>query len=184
MKHLKLTYILITVLILSLNACKVDSDIDDAANTIADALGSGIENNDEKIDDYEDAYSDTEREYLDGDEGLQILDNDVPTERYFMGTFYKASGYGQCAEFPSVTRLYSYDDFIYIENNQQDLLAVAELFQDDTFDFSFIVLNEFGEKLKNTCTCYYKEYEWYGDEWDCTCDGDNNCDLRYTGKNN
>lgn len=185
MRQHNIILIVALTLTIGLNACKVDSDIDDAASTIADAIQNGTNRDHSDTDDHDNIYTDDENNSYDGETGLQILDNNTPADRYFMGTFYKAAGYGQCAEFPSVTRLYSYGDTIFIENNEQDLLAVASIFEDDTFDFSYLVMDEFGDKVKSTCTCYYKENEWYGDEWNCTCENDDGvCDLNYDGKNN
>lgn len=178
-------YLIISIMtLLNLTQCTIDTDIDDAASTVAETIENQTEATSNNYDQEEmsDASVDYDDDVFDPEEtGLQILDNDgVPSNRHFMGTFLWVNGIDRCDEFPIVTRLYSYDEYIYIESNQQDLIAEAVLFEDGTFDFGFGIMDEFGYLDEYACTCFYEEYEWYKDEWKCSCDGElDNCSLNY-----
>ena len=113
------------------------------------------------------------------DSGILIPSTDLPDDRFFMGTFRRVAGNDRCEGFPLVTRLYSHNGKVYVEDNQQDLLAEANLFQDGTFDFGYGVLDMYGHTNGYACTCFYDEDNWYGDQWMCSCEGSTICSLQY-----
>lgn len=131
----------------------------------------------------------------DTDGGIQYLEMDggQAKDRHFIGTFqfeeygYYGSAYPDVCEygFPMVVRLYSHDDVIDFENSTGDLVWIARLFEDETFDFQVGFLNKFGQpSIRLVCTCYIDEGYWdyYTDEIMCGCDpagDDENCSLFY-----
>lgn len=158
--------------------------IKQAARDLAEAVDNAVEV--DKTKDKEDKTEDTTTEEEDyssdeTEEGSIILDTNIPEDRVFLGTFEKYFVYKSCGMFPEITRLYSHDNNIYIENNRQELLAVAVIFQDLTFDFDIEVASIYGTPYETlACTCNYDSSEWYGDEWDCSCEGDEtSCNLSY-----
>ena len=116
------------------------------------------------------------------------------SDRYFMGTYNLTSGgyplsctssYGNGYDFPSTLRLYSYDYSIDFENSYGDLVWIADVYPDDTFDFRVQLLDSFG-RPSNTiaCTCDISVPYYDGKERvSCTCDpsyaGDETCSLTY-----
>ncbi|MBF0105571.1 MAG: hypothetical protein HQM16_09630 [Deltaproteobacteria bacterium] len=86
--------------------------------------------------------------------------------------------------FPIVIRGYSHssDDYIDFETNTGNLAWVAQVFPDNTFDFSIQFLNTFGNpSIQLDCTCQIEEgyLYYYTDSVDCTCGGDDKCTLSY-----
>lgn len=78
--------------------------------------------------------------------------------------------------FPATIRGFSHVDdyFIDFETSGGDLVWVAELFEDDTFDFNIQFVDEFGhESIDLNCTCYIEDanqQDYYYDEGiNCTC---------------
>lgn len=125
--------------------------------------------------------------------GLEYLerDNRRETSRYFMGTYELLeynyySGNGICEQgFPATTRLYSHNDVIDLETSRGELFAIADLFEDDTFDFDVAFLDRFGEpSIDISCTCHFNDgyYQYTNERFLCTCDPSNDkdsCGLIY-----
>lgn len=119
------------------------------------------------------------------------------SNRYFMGTYSISSSYsypyyscgdswGNGYEFPGVIRAYSYGSKIDFEDNFGNLVWVANVYPDDTFDFMVQFLDGFG-RLSNTvaCSCVLEApYYWdTTEQMSCTCDPtyeyDEVCSLTY-----
>lgn len=119
------------------------------------------------------------------------------SDRYFMGTYELSSNYiyddctesywGNGYEFPGVIRAYSYGNKLDFEDNSGNLVWNADVFPDDTFDFSVQFLDSFGRPSNTVaCTCYIEEpysYSYDTDTIKCTCDPsyeeDDVCSLTY-----
>ncbi|MBF0105778.1 MAG: hypothetical protein HQM16_10685 [Deltaproteobacteria bacterium] len=218
------------IVILSINACglKVNSDIDEAAKSISDAVesindGSSQNNQDEDaaetVSDV-DATSDNDANvdkpseaagepedttvsspYTGSKEGDSHTGGGVTViepagypesaERFFMGTYELENNYTtgkkSCSSeynFPLVVRGYAHtgDDFIDFETNVSNLAWVAEIFPDNTFDFSVQFLDTFGSpSIQLDCTCQIEEgyLYYYTDQVNCTCGGSDKCSLSY-----
>jgi hypothetical protein len=131
--------------------------------------------------------------------GIEVIEPDGYNEsedRYFMGTYSEGSNSAvysyssqNCANqynFPTVIRGYSHNDDNYIdfETNTGELAWVAEVYPDETFDFSMRFLDTFGHpSIEMDCTCEivsgYSDY--YSDEIQCSCASDEGaCALAYT----
>jgi hypothetical protein len=131
--------------------------------------------------------------------GIEVIEPDGYNEtedRYFMGTYSEGSNSSlysyssqNCANeynFPTVIRGYSHNDdsFIDFETNAGELAWVAEIYPDETFDFSMRFLDTFGHpSIQLDCTCEIAEGygNYYADEIQCDCGSDEgSCTLAYT----
>lgn len=118
--------------------------------------------------------------------------------RFFMGTYSLSSTYsypyyscgdswGNGYEFPGVIRAYSYGSKIDFEDNFGNLVWIANVYPDDTFDFMVQFQDSFGRPSNNVaCTCYIEEPYYYQsgtEEISCACDPtyeqDDVCSLSY-----
>lgn len=116
---------------------------------------------------------------------------DVP--RFFMGTYmflensYYNSSYDHICTygFPLNVRLFSREDSIDLESSTGKLLAIADLYDDETFDFEVGFLNKFGNpSLTLVCTCVVEEgyYSYSKEKIKCGCEpsnDDDNCAVIY-----
>lgn len=125
----------------------------------------------------------------DGDDtegGIEYLeqDNSNKGKRHFMGTYqfqeniyYNGSYNAECEYgFPLVVRAYSHDNVIDFENASGKLVWIADLYEDETFDFEVGFLNKFGNpSIELICTCFIDEAYWdyYNDEIQCGCEPSN-----------
>jgi len=200
-------YVVLTVMFaLSISACGIslDTDIDDAAQTLADAADAAGGAVDEYTHDEEsDVDSATFEGSNEGDSdtggGITVIEPagyDDQAERFFMGTYSLGtnsgnyySDYSQRCDadynFPMVIRGYSHldDNFVDFETNAGSLAWVAKTFEDETFDFSVRFLDTFGQpSIQLDCTCEIDEGygDYYNDEVQCSCGGDDSCSLYYT----
>lgn len=173
------------------------SDCDDATQNASSDSSSDDEDSDttEHTANYEGSNDDDETTGG-GVTALEPDGYDFYAERYFMGTYQLGTrtdgnynGYlsPRCSNdynFPMVIRGYSHNDdnFIDYETNTGELAWIAEIYPDDTFDFSVSFLDTFGHpSIQLNCTCEivpgYQNY--YEDEIQCACGGDDSCNLYY-----
>lgn len=125
--------------------------------------------------------------------GLEYLerDNRRETSRYFMGTYTFLqnsyyNGFEICKHgFPLNVRLYSHDDVIDFESSTGDLFSIANLYEDDTFDFEVVFLDRFGDpSIDVACTCVIQDayYDYRKERIGCGCEPSNdneNCSVIY-----
>lgn len=107
------------------------------------------------------------------------------TDRYFMGTYKKDAYWSYCNDsvyVPAVIRAYSHQDIIDFEDNYGDLVWIATIYQDETFDFVTTYANDFGQPRPLACTCDIGAgyYDYYNDQIECTCSfGSGQCKMYY-----
>ncbi len=119
------------------------------------------------------------------------------SNRYFMGTYSLSNSYsypyyscgdswGNGYDFPGVLRAYSYGSKIDFEDNFGNLVWVANVYPDDTFDFMVQFLDGFGRPSNTVaCSCVLEvPYSWSTEEQiSCACDPtyeyDEVCSLTY-----
>lgn len=128
--------------------------------------------------------------------GIEHLEvgNGYKKNRYFMGTYqfvdyiywYGGSYNGECKYgFPLNVRLYSHDNVIDFERSSGKLVWIADIYEDETFDFVVGFLNRFGNpSMELFCTCFIDDDYWYysDDMIKCGCEpsnGDDNCEVYY-----
>lgn len=158
--------IIIAISLLALNC----GNIETAAEKFADKITSEIDQQSDDTVSDEDQNDTGEITTLEPNEG----------KRFFVGTFEKNSLYNSCDDFPEIMRIYSENGNIYLENNQHDLIAKGEIFEDNTFDFSVMNQDQYGNSSNVlSCTCSYYSDKYYSDNLDCGCDGKVDCEINY-----
>lgn len=171
------------------------SDPDDTDNTDdTDEVGTEVEENsddEEIITDEEEDTQATDIESNDNstdDKGGQINNSQKGTNRTFIGTYSLDAYYSSCDNryvLPANIRGFSHGDLIDFEDSSGYLVWIARLFVDDTFDFSALYLDKFGNPtITLACTCEIKDgyYSYYNDEINCNCEGTdsyNTCKIYY-----
>lgn len=177
MRHL----IIIFLLLFSIGGCGDGIKIGLDEETL-DYL-DGDDDEDEEEEEEEDE-EDLNYESSDTSGGVQVVDDYSPaSDRYFMGTYIKLSSsnfyydgnkYKKCDyDFPKNIRAYSHDNAIDFENSLAGLLWVAEIFDDNTFDFEVIFKDEFGfPSLSTVCVCYLEPpyYSYQDEQIRCSCE--------------
>ncbi|MBU0504525.1 hypothetical protein KJ708_00910, partial [bacterium] len=179
----KIGFCILVLFILHMISCgdlKIKAGIDD--ETI-DKINNIFDDGEEQISDEEqnsdhvtaDNFDGTNEEDEDTGGGITVIEPagyDKNEESYFMGTWsvsfdYYAAYSSRCDieyNFPTVIRGYShtYDEFIDFETSSGQLAWVAEVYPDETFDFSVQFLDTFGKpSVQLDCTCNIEE--GYGD---------------------
>ena len=97
------------------------------------------------------------------------------------------SDYGNNYDFPGTIRTYTNGNKIDFEDSLANLLWVAEIYPDDTFDFVVQFLDSFGRASNLlACTCYLQDNGTYyasSETLKCSCDpsspDDDICSLTY-----
>jgi hypothetical protein len=154
-----------------------------SATDLVDAIeGSDLFDSNEQDEAAERITSEELEEYDDEEYEVGITTTTaVAADRYFMGTFEHAYSYKQCPNWPVITRMYSYDDRIDIEDNKGDLVTQGAIFIDDTFSLNTTYLDDFGRPLIDlTCTCVMDTSVYYDDRMECQCSyGSSSCTVAY-----
>ena len=155
----------------------------------------GSDSDSEAIIEGEDEESNGNEESEDTDGGIEYLeaDDDYKKDRYFMGTYqfldniYYNSTYPEVCAYglPLTVRLYSHDDVIDFENSSGDLVWIADIYEDETFDYEIGFLNRFGNpSIELICTCFIEDSYYYyrNEQIKCGCEPSNddiNCAVFY-----
>lgn len=166
--------------------------LDDQEETVQGESQTNGEGTDSTADDGETAEGGGSQSSDDTTGGLQFLEPADPQEtpRYFMGTYDLEDGYyyyeTRCEQgFPGTIRLYSHDEVIDFETARGELFAIADLFEDKTFDFDVAFLDRFGKpSIDIVCVCYFNDayYTYSQERFLCTCEPSNekdSCGLIY-----
>lgn len=174
-------------------------------NQTCDATGEGemeeeTSDNDGGSEESNDADSgDDSSDMGDSTGGINIMPvSDKGSNRYFMGTYsfsgtyrypYDSCGdsWGNGYDFPGVLRAYSYGNKLDFEDNFGNLVWVADVYPDDTFDFMVQFLDSFGRPSNTVaCTCEIETPYYYQSDYEeisCVCDPtyahDEVCSLTY-----
>lgn len=113
--------------------------------------------------------------------------NDIEVDssgRYFVGSYhlYTHTSCNKYYTFPSNVRLYSRNNQVDFEGVNDQVLWTAEVYQDNTFDFTTQYLDELGQGNDFSCTCYIKAGSYYlAETLNCTCSPPS-CSLIYAEK--
>lgn len=177
-------YIFITLLAMTV-ACgsiPVEVSLDDADRDALTGVFDGLGGDDDS--DLDGSSDDVDDDSTTGTITIDTTPSDGGDDRYFIGTFTDSAIWNSCVGFPNTMRLYSTDTTVWLENNKQDLIAKAVIFQDDTFDFQADMLDQFGRpSLELACTCSLVGSQYYRDELECDCEyGSTDCVLEYRVK--
>jgi hypothetical protein len=177
--------LIIIALVANLAACGgIKVGVDDETRSAIEDIFGGSETETEASE--EPGAEDTDvlvgEEYSDGETGLIVRRGNNRNDRKFLGTFDQNHVYDTCPSWPSIVRLYSKDDTVFIDDNRGDLISSAKIFDDGTFDFDAEYADEFGRpSVDLICTCDLDESDYYGTQMDCSCDlgDDDTCEILY-----
>jgi len=196
MKYLTIILSIFMFSCISVDSEKINDIIDNMAET-TDTTESGVdeapENDSKDKKDKKDKSDETSDEIYRHENGIDyhsgtgdaLSDGTAPfVERSFVATYSKTYTPNICPNFPSVLRLYSYDNFVDIENNQGGLLTTAKIFEDGTIDFWGVYNDSWGRpSIDLFCTCE-NNAQFYGSDLECVCEiGDSSCRLNYNVMN-
>ena len=145
---------------------------------VVDKIGDAVDQASDATDTTDAASDNDEVTDTEGSDVWQIDTKDPPLDRFLVGTFKWVWTDRACNDFPNTVRLYTYDDQIFMDNNNDEMMSQGILREDETFDFDFLVKQWNGWE-DETCSCSYIESDWYEDRFRCACDGAFICNLLY-----
>ena len=173
---------ILLILMLVFTSCGSIPTATELVDAVAGRLGDSDSTVEEAAEEVEEIAAEELEEMDDDEYEVGIIGDTLAPDRFFMGTWEKKFQYTPCPDWPSVIRIYSYDNKIDIEDNSQSLISQGSIFIDDTVDIHTQYLDTFGRPLLALdCTCTIDESVYYDDEFACTCEyGGSSCGLRYT----